>query len=163
MDDNNQNENPAKKCSIFDEPVYKHDFSVAFHPLFDVNRGKENLGKKKEHNFDGFKYEDETPGITQDIVDKANFYFNVAMDITCAYCGRQQRDIPNIKFEIDHICPIFWGGTDDPENLCDCCRTCNQRKLDKLGRKTLDGRYGKSSWMEFDEVEKIWRVPKGLY
>ena len=42
---------------------------------------------------------------------------------TCAYCG----DSAN---EVDHIVPLKRGGSDDPENLVACCRTCNIRKKD---------------------------------
>jgi 5-methylcytosine-specific restriction endonuclease McrA len=43
---------------------------------------------------------------------------------TCHYCG----DTAN---EVDHIVPLKRGGSDDPDNLVACCRTCNIRKKDQ--------------------------------
>ena len=47
----------------------------------------------------------------------------------CRYCG--DFDGP---FQIDHIWPVALGGTDDPENLCVACRSCNASK----GAKPLE-------------------------
>jgi hypothetical protein len=43
---------------------------------------------------------------------------------TCSYCG----DVAN---EVDHIIPLKRGGSDDPDNLVACCRTCNIKKKDQ--------------------------------
>ena len=40
----------------------------------------------------------------------------------CAYRGVFGADT------IDHIVPRYLGGTDDPHNLIDCCRSCNSKK-----------------------------------
>ena len=43
----------------------------------------------------------------------------------CAYCA----DIEG-PFHIDHIEPLTRSGTNDPDNLCVACRTCNLSKGD---------------------------------
>jgi hypothetical protein len=45
----------------------------------------------------------------------------------CRYCG----DL-NGPFEVDHIHPVARGGTNDPENLCVACETCNRSKGARL-------------------------------
>ena len=40
----------------------------------------------------------------------------------CAYCGKFEADTK------DHIIPKSMGGTNEPENLIDCCRSCNSKK-----------------------------------
>ena len=42
----------------------------------------------------------------------------------CPYCGC---DISK-EFSIDHIEPVTNGGTDEPDNLAPCCRSCNSKK-----------------------------------
>ena len=44
---------------------------------------------------------------------------------TCAYCGRQ---LPVRAFEIDHMMPVYRGGSNEKENLQVLCRPCNKRK-----------------------------------
>lgn len=46
---------------------------------------------------------------------------------SCAYCHSQQANL-TVQLEIDHIIPSSKGGTDDEENLCLACRTCNTYK-----------------------------------
>lgn len=43
----------------------------------------------------------------------------------CAYCGQTP---PAIVLEIDHICPVSKGGTNDINNLITACRDCNRGK-----------------------------------
>lgn len=50
---------------------------------------------------------------------------------TCQYCGAKA---PDVILEIDHIKPIFEGGTNDIMNLITSCRDCNRGK----GKKTID-------------------------
>jgi len=50
---------------------------------------------------------------------------------TCQYCGRQPADV---VLEIDHILPVYEGGTNDPMNLVTACEDCNRGK----GKKLLD-------------------------
>lgn len=45
----------------------------------------------------------------------------------CAYCGTGEG-----PFDIDHIHPVSKGGTDDLDNLCLACRSCNLAKSNKL-------------------------------
>lgn len=40
----------------------------------------------------------------------------------CRLCGCTER------LEIDHIIPVVWGGTDEPENLQVLCKPCNLAK-----------------------------------
>jgi len=44
----------------------------------------------------------------------------------CKKCGSTE------NLEIDHIIPIFHGGTNDPDNLQVLCRHCNRTKWAKL-------------------------------
>ena len=57
---------------------------------------------------------------------------------TCQICGRNVKD-DGIKIEIDHIVPVFAGGTSNLSNLRCLCRECNQGKkhydLEKLAEK----------------------------
>jgi 5-methylcytosine-specific restriction endonuclease McrA len=41
----------------------------------------------------------------------------------CRYCGDEAK-----KIHIDHIVPVYSGGSDDPENLCVSCAECNLAK-----------------------------------
>ena len=43
----------------------------------------------------------------------------------CTYCGHHQ---PASRFEIDHMVPVFRGGSNDKDNLQAICRQCNLRK-----------------------------------
>lgn len=44
---------------------------------------------------------------------------------TCQYCGRMP---PEVVLHVDHIIPVFEGGTNDPENLTTSCDSCNLGK-----------------------------------
>lgn len=47
----------------------------------------------------------------------------------CVYCGRVlDSDTPESTPAIDHLKPRCQGGTDAPDNLAACCRSCNSRK-----------------------------------
>jgi hypothetical protein len=48
-------------------------------------------------------------------------------DYRCAYCLGAQKYLMQ-RLEIDHIKSKAKGGTDDEENLCSSCRTCNAYK-----------------------------------
>lgn len=56
----------------------------------------------------------------------------------CQYCGAQV----GAKGTVDHIIPLALGGTDSLANLAWACRSCNQRKGDRLpdGWEVEDGR-----------------------
>ena len=47
---------------------------------------------------------------------------------SCVYCAS------SVDLELDHVIPQSRGGSDDPENLVTCCRSCNASK----GNKTPD-------------------------
>lgn len=58
---------------------------------------------------------------------------------TCRYCGRTPRPLyefwtNRLRLVIDHVLPVHFGGTSDPENLVLACDNCNARK----GWKTLE-------------------------
>ena len=43
----------------------------------------------------------------------------------CAYCGRE---ITLQQMQVDHIVPLYNGGTDDMQNYLPACRSCNNYK-----------------------------------
>jgi hypothetical protein len=43
----------------------------------------------------------------------------------CHYCGASVR---GVRFHIDHVVPVSWGGTNDPANLVTACVRCNLKK-----------------------------------
>lgn len=47
----------------------------------------------------------------------------------CQSCGQTKLEA---ELTIDHIIPLARGGTNDISNLQTLCRTCNQKKTDKL-------------------------------
>lgn len=47
-------------------------------------------------------------------------------DGRCWWCGVQTTR-PG-TFQVDHIHPVCFGGTNDPENLVPCCKRCNDQK-----------------------------------
>ena len=57
----------------------------------------------------------------------------------CAYCGKQ---IPYEEMQVDHVQPIYRGGTNDVDNLLPSCHPCNFYKdsmeLEEF-RKRLQG------------------------
>jgi hypothetical protein len=44
----------------------------------------------------------------------------------CFYCGAKAG--PDVQLGCDHVVPRSKGGSDDPENLVACCRSCNTGK-----------------------------------
>ncbi len=70
-----------------------------------------NVGKRKQLS----------PSVRWDVLQAAGFQ--------CGYCGRQQADLGEGEFlQVDHIVPVANGGTNEPENLCVACSTCNEGK-----------------------------------
>lgn len=50
-------------------------------------------------------------------------------DTRCVYCGKV---LTKHNATFDHIVPLSRGGSNDPENLCWCCASCNKAKSNKL-------------------------------
>lgn len=46
-------------------------------------------------------------------------------EFTCSYCGAKP---PTVVLQVDHVVPIFEGGTDAIENLTTSCFDCNSGK-----------------------------------
>lgn len=46
----------------------------------------------------------------------------------CAYCNKKVRD----DYHIDHVVPVSKGGTNNKDNICISCPTCNLKKHAKL-------------------------------
>lgn len=57
------------------------------------------------------------------------FYTRIAdrAEHRCEYCHAPEV-VFNFPFEVEHITPIFRGGTDSESNLALACRSCNLRK-----------------------------------
>ncbi len=49
----------------------------------------------------------------------------------CEYCRAPEAAF-NFRFEVDHIRPRTWGGTDGLENLALACKSCNVFKAVRL-------------------------------
>lgn len=49
----------------------------------------------------------------------------------CAVCG-----VP-YHLQCDHLRPIAWGGSNDRDNLQSLCKTCNQKKKDRMTNAQL--------------------------
>ncbi len=49
----------------------------------------------------------------------------------CEYCLSHE-DCGTGPFNIEHIIPPIWGGTDEPENLAYACSGCNGYKFTKI-------------------------------
>lgn len=64
-------------------------------------------------------------GIRFDVFERDGF--------RCVYCGRGARD--GVELQLDHVIPHSRGGSDDPDNLCTACDTCNRGKTDKRLRE----------------------------
>lgn len=47
----------------------------------------------------------------------------------CLMCGQQE---PTIKLTVDHVVPIVRGGANSLDNLQPLCKSCNDRKHDKV-------------------------------
>ena len=43
----------------------------------------------------------------------------------CIYC---KSDLDSATVTFDHVMPVVKGGTDDPDNLVVCCKSCNSKK-----------------------------------
>jgi 5-methylcytosine-specific restriction endonuclease McrA len=56
-------------------------------------------------------------------------------DMLCLACGRRLNDADPRDVTLDHIVPKVDGGSNKPENLYMCCRSCNCSRQDKpIGR-----------------------------
>lgn len=59
-------------------------------------------------------------------------------DYRCLCCGKKE---PEITLTLDHIIPIFMGGTSDIDNIQPLCSPCNKKKGKKIidYRKVIEG------------------------
>lgn len=57
------------------------------------------------------------------------FQVLVSADFTCAYCGSRPG---SEHLHVDHLVPVTKGGSDNKENLCCACETCNRRKSNAI-------------------------------
>lgn len=49
----------------------------------------------------------------------------------CGYCLVDLRELPKSLRTWDHMLPIVRGGSNTPENMIPCCKSCNSRKKDR--------------------------------
>ncbi len=69
----------------------------------------------------------------------------------CAHCGCEL-DF-NKNFTVEHVIPLFKGGTSDVKNLVALCRTCNKAKSDKIYRPQSYYKYvNKTRMAELSEM-----------
>lgn len=61
------------------------------------------------------------------IPEKTKAKIRAVFQNRCAYCLSLQRYVYG-PFEIEHIIPLFLGGSNDEDNLCLACRLCNSYK-----------------------------------
>lgn len=75
----------------------------------------------------------------------------------CAYCGE---DISYRNFVIDHICPVFNGGSNNFDNLFPSCNECNACKtfldLEQFRNKLKDF-YGKDDF-KYRMLKKYYHI-----
>lgn len=57
------------------------------------------------------------------------FQILVSADFTCVYCGSRPG---SDRLHVDHLVPVSKGGSDNIENLCCACETCNLRKSNAI-------------------------------
>lgn len=75
----------------------------------------------------------------------------------CQYCGNFP---PNVMLEIDHIVPIFSGGTNEINNLITSCFDCNRGKskheLNKIPNSLLENiDISKEKLKQYKQFKKI--------
>lgn len=67
----------------------------------------------------------------------------------CFYCGKKPSD-EGVVLEVDHVLPVYEGGTNDIENLVTSCKDCNRGK----GKTKLnDKNYSSLKKAEHDSVD----------
>jgi|SRR5580704_6389200 hypothetical protein len=49
-------------------------------------------------------------------------------DFACVYCGTTGGVGRGVVLTIDHVVPLYFGGSDDPSNLVTACDLCNWMK-----------------------------------
>lgn len=49
----------------------------------------------------------------------------------CLACGRSLRRARPFDVTLDHVLPTSKGGSNDPDNLYTCCRSCNSSRQEK--------------------------------
>lgn len=76
-------------------------------------------------------------------------------DGRCAYCGQK---IALKDMQIDHLYPIYLGGTNDFSNLMPSCRSCNNYKRTYTLEKFREQLTLLNSRLERDSV--IYRISK---
>ena len=69
----------------------------------------------------------------------------------CLYCG-------DLASGWDHVRPVRWGGSDDPDNLVPACWTCNRRKSDQPVEVWKMSTSERKAWLR----SKGWMVRREL-
>lgn len=86
------------------------------------NRSSEDVRKWNRHNAQ--QRAALLPKLSPEEALESHEYEQILLSGPCAYCG-----VPATT--IDHIVPVFDGGTDTWDNKCGACHSCNSSKRDK--------------------------------
>jgi hypothetical protein len=76
----------------------------------------------------------------------------------CVYCGAKPSD-EGVILEVDHVLPVFEGGTNDIENLVTSCKKCN---IGKGKTKLSDKNFSSLKKAEHDAIDEKVDIMKAF-
>ena len=110
-----QKDNPKVRAGISYELKTKTESLINFVEILDYEPKEKEFKGKKVHK-----------GLRNKILEK--------YDYKCCFCGSKD------NLEIDHIVPVFQGGTNEESNLRVLCQSCNgKRNAGLRWDKTING------------------------
>ena len=78
----------------------------------------------------------------------------------CQYCGKTTNNSEDVKLQVDHIVPVFEGGTNELLNLITSCFECN---IGKGKRKLSDDTVIMKQKKQLDDLQDIREQNKQIY